>query len=218
MTPGTAPSGVRAGLAPAGTWRAVARGWPVFVPVVVGNAVVQALLVLGDPVAEPDLGFTARVVVSAIAVVLTVAAAAIAALAAVDGRPLTGADTWRRLVPVVGWTVGLGVLAACASLLVVWLGPLVLLTGSLLPAVAAGPGNPVPPAWRGLRAGPVRALVTTLAYLLLVVVGWVIALLLGLLVTGPLAAAATWLWLGLAAVVMLCAWSALLRRGTFEDG
>lgn len=215
MTPGTAPTEAFPERARGGTWRAVGRGWPVFVAGVVGNAAVQALLVFGDPVVEPGLGFAALVAASAASVVLTVAAVAIAALAAVDGRPLTGAGAWRRLAPVAGWTTALGLLAAVGSVLVVWLGPLLLLAGPLLlPAVAAGSAHPTAAAVRAVRGSPGRTVIAVLAYLLLVAISWLIALLLGFLVTGPLAAAITWLWFGGAAVGVLCMWSSVFRRGS----
>lgn len=216
MTRGPARTGPTADPATrpsAGTCRAAARGWPVLVPVVAGQALVQTLLVLGDPVATGDPSFAARVVASAAALVLMVATLAIAALAAVDGRPFTGAGTWRRLVPVAGWTIALGVLAGAASVVAIWLGPVLLLPGLLLPAVAAAPGNPVPPMVRAVRNAPGRALTTLVGFVLLAAVSWVIALLLGFLVTGPAAAALTWLWFGSGAAVVLCAGAALLRRG-----
>ena len=46
----------------AGTWRALARGWPVFVPVIVVEAAVQALLVWSDPVPEWNVGFVGLLV------------------------------------------------------------------------------------------------------------------------------------------------------------
>lgn len=198
---------------PTGTWRAVARGWRVLVPAILGNAAVQALLVIGDPVSAPDPAFAARVAASAVALVLTIAVVTVGALAAVDGRPPAGGRGRRRLAPVAGWTAVLGILAGAASVLAVWLGPVVLLGGLLLPAVAAGPGNPLPPTLRAVRAHPGRAVTILLGFGLLAAVSWVFALLLGLLVTGPIAAAATWVWFGAAATVLLCAGAALLRRG-----
>ncbi len=197
---------------PTGTWRAVARGWRVLVPAILGNAAVQALLVIGDPVSAPDPAFAARVAASAVALVLTIAVVTVGALAAVDGRPPAGGAAgagWLRLPGGPRCSASWRVRRRCW-----WSGSGGRAAGrTAAPAVAAGPGNPLPPTLRAVRAHPGRTVTILLGFGLLAAVSWVFALLLGLLVTGPIAAAATWVWFGAAATVLLCAGAALLRRG-----
>ncbi|HMT49816.1 MAG TPA: hypothetical protein PKC36_06695, partial [Dietzia sp.] len=53
-----------------GTWRGFARGARVTIPVVVVTALVQAVLVIGDPTPEGTWGFTLRAVASVVAVIV----------------------------------------------------------------------------------------------------------------------------------------------------
>lgn len=181
------------------TVRAVLAGWRVFLPVVLLTAVAQALLVLADPV--PAVGWSfAGLALASFAVVV----AAITLIAA------AGAGRVRPVLPA--WVAGLGLVAAAAAVLSPWLAPPLLLAGALvLPPVADGAPRPVRTAFRAFRLMPARAVAGLLVLLVVAVLSWAAALLSGLLVTGPLSAALTWLWFGVLAVLVL-GWSTGLYR------
>ena len=83
-----------------------------FVPVVLGDAAVQAVLVLADPVPAFDAGFVALTLGSFVAVTVAVSLTTVAASAAVDGHRSS-----RALHPaVVTWTLVGAVLATVVSL------------------------------------------------------------------------------------------------------
>ena len=167
------------------------------VAIVVANAVVQGLLILGDPVPAGDLGFVALALASVVALVL----AAWAALGV-----LTGAWKLRGLA----W-VAAAVLVT--SMLSVLLPPLALvgLVLALIVVPAGAAGNPVD-GFHAFRRTPVRHVLAILVVVVVCVMAWAVALLLGLLVTGVAASVATWLWFGLLGVLVLGAWVKLLRR------
>ncbi len=198
----------------AGTWRALARGWPVFVPVIVVEAGVQALLVLSDPVPEWSAGFLALVLTSLVALLGAVWLTVGAASAAVDGTGLLD-RAWRRPI-IVAWALAVGIVAVAASLLQLWATPFVLLLGSfVLPAAAVDdPGNLFARAYRPVVRTPVRWVLAVLAAVVLAVVTWIVALSFGFFVTGALGAVLTWLWFGVAATFVLALWCALYRRAT----
>lgn len=181
------------------TVRAVLAGWRVFLPVVLLTAVAQALLVLADPV--PAVGWSfAGLALASFAVVV----AAITLIAA------AGAGRVRPALPV--WVAGLGLVIGAAAVLSPWLAPPLLLVGALvLPPVADGAPRPVRTAFRAFRVIPARAVAGLLVLLVVAVLSWAAALLSGLLVTGPLSAAVTWLWFGVLAVLVL-GWSTALYR------
>ena len=200
---------------PAGTWRAIARGWPVFVPVILVEAGVQALLVLSDPVPEWSAGFLALLLVSLLALLGAVWLTVGAASAAVDGTGGLLRRAVRRPIIVV-WALAVGVVAVAVSLLQLWATPLVLLLGAfVLPAAAADdPGNLFARAYRPIVRTPVRWVLAVLAAVVLAVVTWVVALSLGFFITGALGAVLTWLWFGVAATFVLALWCSLYRRAT----
>jgi hypothetical protein len=200
---------------PAGTWRALARGWPVFVPVIIVEAGVQALLVWSDPVPEWSVGFLALLLVSLLALLAAVWLTVGAASAAVDGSGgLLRTAVARPMI--VAWALAVGVVAVAASVLQLWATPLVLLLGSfVLPAAAVDDaGNLFSRAYRPVVRIPVRFVLAVLAALALAVATWVVALVFGFFVTGALGAVLTWLWFGLAATFVLALWCSLYRRAT----
>jgi hypothetical protein len=187
----------------------------VFVPVIVVEAAVQALLVWSDPVPEWNVGFVGLLLVSLLALLAAVWLTVGAASAAVDGS----GGLVRRAVTrpaIVAWALAVGVIAVAASLLQLWATPFVLLLGSfVLPAAAVtDDGNLFARAYRPVVRTPLRWLLAVLAAVALAVVTWVVALLFGFFITGALGAALTWLWFGVAATFVLALWCSLYRRAT----
>lgn len=193
-----------------GTWRTLAGGRRMFVPVVVGNAVVQTLSVVSDPVPGLSVGFVAVTAVSTLAVLVAVWLTVCAASAAVDGVPRHALLRARQHMGVLGWALGILLLTAAAVALAVWLGAVVLVLGLfVLPAAATGERPVLVAGYRPVVRSPLRSALAVLAAVVAVVLSWMVALLLGFFVTGAGAAALTWLWFGLVTTVLLCLWCSL---------
>jgi hypothetical protein len=62
---------------------------------------------------------------------------------------------------------------------------------------------------------PVCAVFALIAALVLVVISWLAAVLLGSFIPGPLSAFLTWLWFGVALVLLQCLWCSLYRQGRY---
>jgi hypothetical protein len=197
----------------AGAWRAIGRGWPVFIPIIILEAAAQALLVVANPTPAVSPGFSLLVLGSAAALLVGVWLTIGAAVAAIDDgtRSAIIRDCGRRPV-VLLWALAVGVVAVGAGLALLWLTPLVLLVGALVLPSAARSQRPVlSAALRPVTSAPLRVVLYLIATVLLAVLTWVVALLLGLFITGPLAAGITWLWFGLVATFVLCLSSSLDR-------
>jgi len=165
--------------------------------IVVANAVIQGLLVLGDPVPAGDLGFVALAVASVVSLIL----AAWAGLGV-----LTSTWTLRGLA----WVAAAVLVTSVLSVLL----PPLALVGVVLALIvvpAAVAGQPLD-GFRAFRRTRVRHVLAILVVIVVCVVAWVVALLLGLLVTGVAASVATWLLFGVLGVLVLNAWVKLLRR------
>lgn len=182
------------------TARLLARGWRVFVPVVILNALVQAATVLPFLTPGSDLVFVLLALASAVALVIS--AVLTAAQAVRDSRLHLPWSLWVA--------ASLAVIAIGASALLSL--PLILVTLTLafivLPGVAAG--RP----WAGLRAfgsAPLRAIGMTILTVLILIALWIVALLLGFLITGAVSAGLTWLLFGAAGVWLACAWTTVMR-------
>ncbi len=193
-------------------WRSAVRGWRVFLPVVVADAVIQALLVASDPVPTFSIGFGALVVTSAAAVVIALWCSAVAAEAAVGGVPRAAPARIRQRPAVAVWVLGVGLVAALAGLVQPLLAPLVLVLGGfVLAAAATGRRN----ALTGLQVlwrSPLRSMVTVVLAVLAFALSWIVALVLGLFLTGVAAAALTWVWLGVVSTLLLCRWASDVAR------
>ena len=189
------------------TWGAVARGWRVFAPAVVGGAAAQAALVVGDPKPLAGVGFALLVAASALVLAASVTVIAAGALSAVDRQ------RWRVPGTLVLWSVVMVVVAFAASLLA---SPLVLLAILLallvLPAAADGRSNPFPAGFAVFRHGAARTIGALVVALLLLLLSWLVALLLGFFITGPIAAGLTWLWFGVVGVILSCWFTVRCRR------
>lgn len=192
----------------AGAWRAIGLGWRIFVPVILGDAAIQTLLVSADPVPAFDAGFVALTLGSLVTVVVAVWLTTAAAWAAVTG------DARRVALPpaVPAWVLVGVVLGVALALLQPLAVPVVLvLMGLVLPAAAAG--APALAGFRAIRRAPVRHLVAALSTLVIGTLSWAVALLPAFFLTGVLSVVATWLWFGAASTALLCLWSAAFRAG-----
>lgn len=142
-------------------------------------------------------------------------AALTASLALIAAAAHAAADTRRFRWP--GWwlwaSAALATLAITASglaspLLVPVVVVLVLI---VLPGVAARDQSAIA-GLRPFRAAPVRAALLAVGSLLVVIVLWIIGLLLGFFVTGPVSAFVTWLAFGTTAAILVCAWTSISVR------
>lgn len=186
-----------------GAWRAAVRGWRVFAPVVLAQAVVQALLVVADPVPALTPGFVALVVVSASVAIVALWLMVCAASAGVDGTPRRALSRATRHPEMLGSVLAIGVGAVAASALWAGLAALVLTLGMIfLAAQADGRARP----WQTVRGAPWRTALAVLVSIVALLLCWVLAGVLGFFVGGTLAAAGTWLWFGLTATVLSCRW------------
>ena len=176
----------------------------VVAPVVVVGALLQALTVAGDPVPALDRAFVLRVMASFVILVTT-----LVVLSSVIGARFGGGG--RRIgVGLVVWWTAIVALAAVLGVLSPVLSVPVAIVGAVgAPAVQAGDG--VAEALRVARATLWRGLLKVLVAAALALVGWVVALLLGFFVTGPVAAFVSWLCFGLVATGVLAHWARLYR-------
>jgi hypothetical protein len=191
------------------------RGWVVIVPVVVLNAVFQALLILPDP--TPGLNASAILIglLSALFFLGAYTLIAGTALKVPDGR--------------VGWSTALGVvrpnaaryaLSALALAIVVVIGlalytvPGLLalaLTPFLLLAALDGQRNPIAVNFATIGRRFWRWLVTTAITGLVVVIGWLMAGLFAFFIRGSLASFVVWAVAGLVVAWFTTAWALIYR-------
>lgn len=191
------------------------RAWLIIVPVVVINAIAQALLVLGDPVGGLSLGPILLAVVSFLILV-----AALALVGAASLQVATGAVDTRRVIAtsrqqylkLVLWSLGLLVVVALGLSLYVIPGLLVLaLAPYLLLAVIDGAGNPLAADFRAIAARWGRWLVTVIVTGVIAWVLWLLAAVNTFFVTGAPAAFIAWICCGLVASWFLVAWALIWR-------
>ena len=186
------------------TWRISAGAWRILVPVVLVNAVVQAMTVAFGLTPSIEVGFVLLAALSFLALTASLTLVAAAADAAATTRRFRWPAWW------LWGGAALAVLAITASgLASPVLAPLaIVVVLILLPGVAArdqsllaGP--------RMFRAAPVRAGVLAVGSLLIVMVLWIFGLLLGFFITGPISAFVTWLVFGASAAILVCAWTSI---------
>lgn len=195
---------------PRGTFRVIGAGWRVFVPVVVAVAVIQTLLVVTDPQPTPSPVFAALALGSLAAALVATWLIGNAAVSAAGGGTVTG--PFRRPATLL-WLLVLAVAAAAAAIWFLPAFPVVLfLAALLLPPLADGAGDPLRRILQSVRRRPVGYLLALLLFAVLIVLGWVIALLCGFFLAWPLSAAGAWLWFGIATVILLARLAVLHRR------
>lgn len=177
---------------------------------VLANAVVQSLLVTGDPVPEPAAWFVVAAALSFAAVVVTVAVVAAAVSGTGRGRlrtrPGLGLLVWALVLTVV--TAGCAVLSPLLAL-VPLLAAVVLLPAA---AVAPGVGAAFRLAARVFRRAPVRVAFTLLGAVVVLGLAWLAALLLGFFITGWPASLASWIVFGAIGALLLHLGARLVRR------
>ncbi|CAN5146973.1 hypothetical protein BH09ACT6_BH09ACT6_24060 [soil metagenome] len=189
----------------------IVRGWRTHVPVVIGNAVVQAATTA--PFATPafSAGFVALAVVSLVSLVVSVVLEAAQAAASAEGtryRPPSA-----RL-----WAAGAVAVVVIAASAVVFAPLLVVTTTAalvVLPSIAGGTrgirGTAGFSGFRTFAHTPVRAIGLTILTIATILVLWLGALISGFFITGAFSAALTWLVFGAVGVVLICAWTSLTR-------
>ncbi|WKK71490.1 TIGR03767 family metallophosphoesterase [Rathayibacter oskolensis] len=163
---------------------------------VVLNAVVQALLVIGDPDVTASPVFVVLVAVSVLSVLVTGVL--------ISGRPS---------VRLVLWVAGILVVTALVAVVAPWAVVVPLLGVAFLPAVAAGEARPVAATLGVLRVRVGGSVLAVLGLVVIVAVGWIVALVLGFFVTRFVADLLTWLWFGASAVLVVEWFGRLYRRG-----
>lgn len=188
------------------TWVLLGHAWRVWVPAVVLNTAVQALLVVPFATPAASVVFVLLALASLAGVVASVALVASAFRSALGGGRRW--PTWGEWLAVLLLTVAVSASALVAS----WLVILALAVAAImLPAIF---GVPLRTAWGfGLFArAPLRGILLTLMTLALVALLWFAALMLGFFVTGWVGAALTWLVFGVVGALVLATWFATPRR------
>lgn len=186
-----------------------------FLLAVVGNAALQALLVLPGTVPGTSVLSWLLALVSFAVLVLAAALATAAALGAVTGTMRLGASVAaavRRLGRFALWclllsvavTVGLA-LFTVPGLLVAAVTPYVLL------AASDGRGNPLVTDLRAIAQRPGRWLVTALLMGVVLLLSWLVSALSGFFVGGAVSAFVSWLWFGFLFCWFTCAWATVYR-------
>jgi len=191
------------------------RGWKVILPVIVINAVLQALLVLLNVAPYLTALFVLVAVISFMILVKAynfVAAAMLqAATGPVDVRSVYR-NLWSRYWLLLAWSVGLAVVVLIGLSLYVVPGFLVLaLTPYLLLAVVDGQRNPLAVNFRTIGARWGRWLITVIAMGVVLFVAWFFAALDGFFITGAPGAFIGWIVLGVIATWFISAWSLIYR-------
>ena len=167
------------------------RGWQIIVPVIVLNALIQALLIWPPFTYGSGVWTVLSAVVSAIVV-----AAAFAAIAASALKVADGPVRWVDVVPAVrenatrfiAWTLVWGVAVAIGFALYVAPGMLIIgLTPFLTIAVLDGQVNPLRANFEVIRSRLGRWLITIIIVMVFGVIFWVIAGFTAFFLRGPIA-------------------------------
>lgn len=196
-----------------------ARMWRGFKPaivVILVNAVIQALLVIGDPVFGVDGALIYLLaLVSAIAIIATAAYITAIGLGAVEGK-VTFRDATARvksnLWVYLAWLIGLGIVTLLGTLLYTLPGAIIsALTPFVTIAAMAGQKNALAADFKAIGARPIRWIVTLIFTALVGFVVWLIAAGNTFLITGPIAAFITVTIVGFIGLWFATAWSCLYR-------
>ena len=191
------------------------RAWAIMVPVVVLNAVIQALLVLGDPVPGVSAWFIIASVISFVVLVASFLLVAVAMLQAVTGK-VGFASVFHtavsRSVRMLLWAAILTAAVIIGLVLYVAPGLLVLAVFPyLLIAVADGERQPLPANFRAIGRHWVRWLVMIIGMGIWCFLLWLFTALNAFFITGPISAFAAWIVLGLFASWFTCSWARVWR-------
>ncbi|PAY22550.1 hypothetical protein CEY15_12625 [Dietzia natronolimnaea] len=181
-------------------------------PVVIVNALLQALLVVDDPTPEGAWGFALRVGASGLAMILALWLILGASAAAVDADARFSVPPMTVLIGATAAVV-LGGLAGVVSPIL----PVVVAVAAV-PLLASLASRPSPGVLRTVTCTPGRALLGFFWVALLFIVNWVIALLLGFFIGGPVSAALSWVVFGFSASILATHWAVLHRRAAQQVG
>jgi len=196
------------------------RGWHIWIPVVVINALVQGLLVLPGVLPYPTVAFLVLALISLIVLALSFAIVAATMLQASSGGVSMGhvlATTRARAIPLLAWSLGLVFVVTLALALFVLPGLVLLaITPYLLLAVVDGKRSPLVVNFQVIRARWGRWLITVIAIAVVALVVWLLSVVTGFFVAGFGGAIIGWLGLGLVSCWLICAW-ALVYRTVFAD-
>lgn len=191
------------------------RAWRLLLPVVVGNALVQGILLLSGVLPYLTVVFVFTALLSFVILVASFGLIAAAMLQAAEGPVSAGAaiDTLRaRTWPLLAWSLGLVLVAIAGFALFVVPGFIVLaLTPYLLLAVVDGQRNPLAVNFRTIGARWGRWLITVVLMGVICFVMWFLSALDGFFVTGAPGAIIAWLVLGLVSAWFTCAWALVYR-------
>lgn len=192
------------------------RAWRVLIPVVLINALLQGLLLLPGVLPYLSVAFIVVALLSIVVLIASFGLVAAAMLQAVQGPVSASAAlaTLRsRLLPLLGWGIGLALVATLGFALYVIPGFIILaLTPYLLLAVLDGSRNPVAINVRTVGARWGRWIVTVVAMGVICFVVWFLSALDGFFVTGAPGSVIAWLVLGLVASWFTCAWALIYRE------
>lgn len=191
------------------------RAWRVLIPVIVVNAVVQALILLPGTLPYLSLPFVVLAVIGFVVMVISAGLVA-ATMLRPRGQAARLGEAARvvkdRLWPLLLWSVVLIALVTVGLSLYVVPGLLVLAASPfLLLAVVDGQRRPWVVNLRVIAARWARWLVTVVVMAAICAVLWLFSALDGFFVTGAPAALIGWLVLGLVASWFLTAWALVYR-------
>ena len=193
-----------------GFWGTLVRCLQVAIPVILLNAAGQALLIAGSPPTLPTVTFILRLLGS---IALLTVAGWLLILAVHSAWELRPFKIQRPRLML--YTATLVVATAAAWVVSPYLVPPVLLLAlTQVPAVVAGVRTPFRTTWTAFRRRPIRAVLAVILSVICAPLSWLVSLMAGFFVTGPLGSILAWLWLGIVALVLLCLWTSLLREET----
>jgi len=190
----------------------LARAWLVLLAAVVVGALLQGASAI------PGLGtaaagwFAAQVVASVVVLVAEVAVLAWAARA-IALRSALG----RLTATLVAWSAIVVVVTAAVAVVLPFAVPLVLVVALCLLVESAAGGRNALRGLRVFRCTPLRAVLSALVVVVAAALSWVVALVAGFFLTGALGGAATWLWFGAVAGLLLVRWTRLAVRARARE-
>jgi hypothetical protein len=191
------------------------RAWAIVIPVVVLNAIVQALLVLPDVMPGLSLTFIALALVSLLVLIASFALVATALLLSTRAPVTVGgviSVARGRFLPMLAWAIGLLAVVLIGLVLYVVPGLIVLaITPFLLLAVLDGRGSPLAVNFRTIGARWGRWLLTIVTMGVLSFLVWLLSALDGFFITGAPGALIGWILIGFVATWFTAAWTLIYR-------